>query len=84
MFDDQATGQDGRARPAGRFLHTDPAEKADAQDLLDELKELTTTLGIPVIESRLVFPPGNAGALPDRLRQGRGNLRSGRGDRPPT
>jgi len=35
--------------------YTDAAGKADAQDLLDELKELTGTLGIPVIESMLVF-----------------------------
>jgi GTP-binding protein HflX len=35
--------------------YTDPAEKADAQDLLDELKELTGTLGIPVLESVLVY-----------------------------
>lgn len=34
--------------------YTDPAEKADAQDLLDELAELTATLGIPVIETVLV------------------------------
>lgn len=34
--------------------YTNPADKADAQDLLDELKELTGTLGIPVLESILV------------------------------
>lgn len=35
--------------------YTDPAEKANAQDLLDELKELSATLGIPVVDSVLVF-----------------------------
>jgi len=34
--------------------YTDPAKKADAQSLLAELEELVDTLGIPVIERRLV------------------------------
>jgi GTP-binding protein HflX len=34
--------------------YTDPTKKADAQSLLDELEELVDTLGIPVIERRLV------------------------------
>jgi GTP-binding protein HflX len=32
----------------------DPADKADAQDLLDELGELVRTLGIPIVERVLV------------------------------
>jgi GTPase len=42
-----------RAFLIGAF--TDTAKKADAQSLLDELEELVDTLGIPVIERRLVF-----------------------------
>ena len=34
--------------------HTDVAKKAEAQNLLEELEELVDTLGIPVIERRLV------------------------------
>lgn len=40
-----------RALLVGAYV--DPAEKADAQDLLDELNELVRTLGIPVIDSVL-------------------------------
>ena len=35
--------------------YTDPAKKADAISLLAELEELVDTLGIPVIERRLVY-----------------------------
>lgn len=41
-----------RALLIGAYL--DPAQKADAQSLLEELEELVNTLGIPVIERRLV------------------------------
>ncbi len=34
--------------------YTDPAKKADAQSLLDEFEELVDTLGIPVIERKLI------------------------------
>lgn len=35
--------------------YTDQTAKADAQDLLEELEELTATLGIPVVDKMLVF-----------------------------
>ena len=41
-----------RALLVGAYL--DPSKKADAQSLLDELEELVETLGIPVIERRLI------------------------------
>jgi len=41
-----------RALLVGAYV--DPAEKADAQDLLDELGELVRTLGIPVVDRVLV------------------------------
>lgn len=41
-----------RAFLIGAFV--DPAERGDAEDLLDELVELTRTLGIPVIDRALV------------------------------
>jgi GTP-binding protein HflX len=34
--------------------HTDPAERVDAEDLLNELGELVKTLGIPVVGKQLV------------------------------
>src|SRR5438105_4845344 len=42
-----------RALLIGAF--TDSANEAHAQSLLDELEELVATLGIPVIERKLVF-----------------------------
>ncbi|MEY2509796.1 MAG: GTPase [Verrucomicrobiota bacterium] len=42
-----------RALLIGAF--TDTGKKADAQSLLDELEELVDTLGIPVVERKLVF-----------------------------
>lgn len=41
-----------RALLVGAYI--DPAKKADAQSLLDELAELVDTLGIPIIERRLI------------------------------
>jgi GTP-binding protein HflX len=41
-----------RALLVGAYV--DPAEKADAQDLLDELGELVRTLGIPIVDRMLV------------------------------
>lgn len=41
-----------RALLIGAYI--DPAKKADAQSLLEELEELVDTLGIPVIERKLV------------------------------
>ncbi len=41
-----------RALLIGAYL--DPAKKADAQSLLEELEELVDTLGIPIIERRLI------------------------------
>ncbi|HVE17160.1 MAG TPA: GTPase HflX [Chthoniobacterales bacterium] len=41
-----------RALLVGAYV--DPADKADAQDLLDELGELVRTLGIPIVERVLV------------------------------
>lgn len=35
--------------------YSDPAEKADAEDLLGELEELVRTLGIPVVDRMLVY-----------------------------
>ena len=35
--------------------YADPAMKADAQDLLEELEELVQTLGIPVVDRMLVY-----------------------------
>ena len=41
-----------RALLIGAYI--DPAKKADAQSLLEELEELVDTLGIPVVERKLV------------------------------
>ena len=41
-----------RALLVGAYI--DPAKKADAQSLLEELEELVDTLGIPIIERRLI------------------------------
>ncbi len=41
-----------RALLIGAYI--DPARKADAQSLLEELEELVDTLGIPIIERRLI------------------------------
>jgi GTP-binding protein HflX len=41
-----------RALLVGAYV--DPADKADAQDLLDELGELVRTLGIPIVDRMLV------------------------------
>ncbi len=41
-----------RALLVGSYI--DPAKKADAQSLLEELEELVDTLGIPVIERKLI------------------------------
>lgn len=41
-----------RALLVGAYI--DPAKKADAQSLLEELEELVDTLGIPVVERRLI------------------------------
>jgi GTP-binding protein HflX len=41
-----------RALLVGAYV--DPADKADAQDLLDELGELVRTLGIPIVDRLLV------------------------------
>jgi len=41
-----------RALLVGAYI--DPAKKGDAQSLLEELEELVDTLGIPVIERRLI------------------------------
>jgi GTP-binding protein HflX len=42
-----------RALLVGSYV--DPAQKSEAQSLLDELEELVNTLGIPVIDRMLVF-----------------------------
>ena len=41
-----------RALLVGAYI--DPAKKADAQSLLEELEELVETLGIPIIERKLI------------------------------
>lgn len=41
-----------RALLVGAYI--DPAKKADAQSLLEELEELVDTLGIPIIERKLI------------------------------
>ena len=41
-----------RALIVGAYI--DPAKKADAQSLLEELEELVDTLGIPVVERKLI------------------------------
>ena len=41
-----------RALLVGAFI--DPAKKADAQSLLEELEELVDTLGLPVVERKLI------------------------------
>lgn len=58
--------------------HVEAADKADAQDLLDELGELVRTLGIPIIDRQLVhmrepqarylIGSGKAAELADRLK----------------
>src|SRR5580698_1220278 len=42
-----------RALLVGAYI--DPAHKAEARSLLEELEELVNTLGIPVVERMLVF-----------------------------
>ncbi len=41
-----------RALLIGAYI--DPAKKAEAQSLLEELAELVETLGIPIIEQKLI------------------------------
>jgi GTP-binding protein HflX len=65
-----------RAMLVGAYV--DAADKADAQDLLDELGELVRTLGIPIIDRQLVhmrepqarylIGSGKAAELADRLK----------------
>ncbi len=52
MFDTKESKRVERALLVGAY--TQPEDKAEAQSLLEELEELVDTLGIPVIERRLV------------------------------
>jgi GTP-binding protein HflX len=52
MFDTQASRKVQRALLVGAYC--DPADRQEAQSLLEELAELVDTLGIPVIQSLLV------------------------------
>ncbi len=52
LFDNKETKMVERALLVGAYIES--ADKAEAQSLLEELEELVTTLGIPVIERMLI------------------------------